>query len=826
MSSFPGRVQKGPFLAGVFLITFASLMFQILQTRILSVMTWYYLAFFAISVAMLGMTVGAVLVYVKRERFESQPLTVTLARYSMLAALAMPGSMIVQLSLVVSHDTSLLMVIAWAMLLSVMAVPYIFSGVVVSLALTRSPLPAGQVYGVDLVGASLGCASTIFVLNAVDAPTAIIVTGVIAALGAVCFAVGAEGEAAFRGKRWFQRPRSVAMALTLLAVFNAVSPLRLRPVLVKGNIEKAENRYFEKWNTYSRIAASYPVVEFPHLWGPSQKMPPNMKVAAVNLNIDGDAATTMFRYDGTQKSLESLQYDIVSLAYRLPGIHKSAVIGVGGGRDVMTAHYFGVPDITGVELNPIFVNLDMKVPGYSKFSGMNTLPNLKLHVDDARSWFAATHEKFDLVQMSMVDTFAATGSGAFTLSENGLYTLEGWRAFLKSLNPNGIFTVSRWYNLEDVNETGRMVGLATASLLDAGIPDASQHLYVARADRIATLVLSKSPFTPEQLAILNNTTQALGFTVLLAPDHPAESALLRAAVTSTNLTDLNRALNATYLDLTVPTDRRPFFFSEFRLLDLPKLVRTARVMSKHSLGEGSFSGNLMASGALVLILFLSIEAVVLTILVPLRGTAKECPRPLVVAGSLYFGLIGMGFMLSEIALLQWFSIFLGHPVYSLGVCLFGLILSSGIGSLSSEKIRLRSRRALMVWGAIVVAYLIAMEQLLPAVFAATTNRERAVRIGVTLAAILPLGFLLGFAFPTGMRLVEQVDRRPTPWFWGVNGATGVLASVVGVIISMSAGIDVTLLIAAACYLALIPVSHRLLAQKTSATADTAAAVAV
>lgn len=370
-----------------------------------------------------------------------------------------------------------------------------------------------------------------------------------------------------------------------------------------------------------------------------------------------------------------------------------------------------------------------------------------------------------------------------------------------------------------------MVGLATAALLDAGISDASQHLYVVRSDRIATLVLSKSPFTPEQLAILNSTTQALGFSVLLAPDHPAASPLLQAAVNSTNLADLNRALNATYLDLTVPTDRRPFFFSEFRLLDLPKLVQTARVMSTRHLGEGSFSGNLMASGALVLILFLSIEAVVLTILVPLRGTAKECPRPLVVAGSLYFGLIGMGFMLSEIALLQWFSIFLGHPVYSLGVCLFGLILSSGLGSLSSEKIRLRSRRALLVWGAIVVAYLIAMEQLLPTVFAATTNRERAVRIGVTLAAILPLGFLLGFAFPTGMRLVEAVDRRPTPWFWGVNGATGVLASVVGVIISMSAGIDVTLLIAAACYLALIPVSHRLLAQKTPATAGAAATVA-
>lgn len=553
-------------------------------------------------------------------------------------------------------------------------------------------------------------------------------------------------------------------------------------------------------------------MEFPRLWGPSTKTPENLLIPTVDLNIDGDAATSMFHYDGTRNSISFLQYDLVGLAYRLPGIRKSAVIGVGGGRDILTANYFGVPDITGVELNPIFINLDTKVPGYSAFSNLSAVPNLKLHVDDARSWFAATHEKFDLVQMSMVDTWAATGAGAFSLSENGLYTLEGWRAFLKSLNRNGIFTVSRWYSAGDVNETGRMVGLATAALMDAGIPDPQSHLYVATTDRIATLVLSKSAFTPDQLKILNDTVEQLGFTVLLAPDHPAPSALLRAAIGTTNLKDLNRALDSTYLDLTVPTDQRPFFFNQLRMLDLPKMVTGLRMLSNQKVSQGTFSGNLTASATLLVILVISIEAVILTILAPLRGAARECPRRLVASGSLYFALIGMGFMLGEIALIQYFGVYLGHPVYSLGVCLFGLILSSGLGSLLSEKVKLRSRRALLVWGGTVVAYLVALVELLPGVFAATTDHERSVRIGVTLAAILPLGFLLGFGFPTGLRLVEAVDGRPTPWFWGINGAAGVLASVVGVIISMSLGINVTLLLAAACYLMLIPVSFGLLAQ--------------
>ena len=176
-----------------------------------------------------------------------------------------------------------------------------------------------------------------------------------------------------------------------------------------------------------------------------------------------------------------------------------------------------------------------------------------------------------------------------------------------------------------------------------------------------------------------------------------------------------------------------------------------------------------------MILFISIVAVIATILIPLRGAVRESrPRP-ITTGSLYFSFIGMGFMLAEIALLQYFSVYLGHPIYSLGVCLFSLILASGLGSLTSDRLKLNTRGRLLTWGMIVTAYLVIMEQILPIVFQSTTDRERLVRIGIALAAIMPLGFLLGFAFPTGMRLVEAIDKGPTPWFWGINGATGVLA---------------------------------------------------
>ncbi len=801
--------RKAPFLLGVFLLTFAMLIFQSVQTRILSVMAWYYLAFFAISVAMLGMTVGAVWAYLHRDRLASTPLSVTLTNFSVATAVAIPASIILQFSIVTGITLTLSTVFAWSLLLIAMAIPYVFSGVVVSLALTRSPFPTGQVYGVDLLGAALGCLAVIFVLNLVDGPTAALITGLICGLAAMIFARSAasDDQARLQSLPAWRRPGPITVAIALLVCFNTfASKVGIRPILVKDVIEAPLHNAFEKWNSYSRIVASRPQSGKPFLWGPSPKLP-QTPVPQSSLNIDGAAGTNMFHYDGTPQSISFLQYDLVGLAYRLPNIHKSAVIGVGGGRDVMTAHYFGVPDITGVELNPIFIYLDTRDPVFRDFSNLRTIPNLKLHVDDARSWFASTHEKFDLVQMSMIDTWAATGAGAFSLSENGLYTIEGWRAFLHTLNDDGIFTVSRWYSPENVNETGRMISLATAALLESGVHDARPYIYVARANEIATLVLSKKPFTPEQLKILNDTVHDLGFSVLLAPGQPPESPLLRAITESSSIDQINNAVKDSHLDLTVTTDNRPFFFNQLRFSDIPS---EAKSTLQHHATVGVIRGNLTASAVLVLILFISIIAVILTVIVPLRSIALECPRPLAITGTLYFSAIGMGFMLAEIALLQRFSVFLGHPIYSLSVCLFSLILASGFGSLASDRLKLNTPGKLAAWASLLVLYLLLLNYFLPTIFERTTGDELLVRIGVSIAVILPLGFLLGFAFPTGMRLVEAIDPLPTPWFWGINGATGVLASVLGVMISMAFGINVTMLVSAICYLILIPIGLALL----------------
>jgi predicted membrane-bound spermidine synthase len=526
------------------------------------------------------------------------------------------------------------------------------------------------------------------------------------------------------------------------------------------------------------------------------------------LNIDGAAGTMMLHFEPTDRSLQFLRYDLVNLAYNLPGIGRAAVIGVGGGRDLVSAYLYGVRDITGVELNRIFIDLHTKHPVYASYSNLLALPGLKLHVDDARSWFASTKESFDLIQMSMIDTWAATGAGAFSLSENGLYTLEGWRAFMNRLTDKGVLTVSRWYNPGDVNESGRMIVLALATMMDRGAAEPRNHLFIARADHIATLVLSKAPLTPDKLKLLRGETERLGFKVLAAPDMVPDSEVLRGILAAKDVAGLDQAAGTAFLDLTVPTDNRPFFFNQLRFGDIPQAVGK---LLDGELGEGVIHGNLVASITLALIFAIALVAVLCTIVLPLKEATKSAPRELIVAGTLYFALIGLGFMFAEISLLQLFSLFLGHPVYALGVCLFSLILSSGLGSLATGAVPLDNGWRIVVWGGALASYLVLCQWGLSHLFAATTVQALPVRILISLLIVMPVGFLMGFAFPTGMLLVENVDREPTPWFWGINGATGVLASVLAVVIGMSFGINVTMFMAGLCYLALIPTASALLA---------------
>lgn len=798
-------MNRCAFYGGLFLVTAATLMLQLIQTRILSVVAWYHLAFFVISIAMFGLTAGAVWVYLRRDRFTEATLSHDLVYFTSAFAVTTVLSFAVQLTLSPIAEVSLLAILIWTELAICLAVPFFFSGVVVSLALTRSPYPIGRVYGVDLVGAALGCLGVLFLLDIVRGPTAVVWVSAIVAFAAVLFSysrIGAAPAASPLAALVLRRPLAISLVLVAAALANDwMSPRGLHPLFVKGKIERLDERLFEQWNSFSRVVVFGTGNPNPHMWGPSPNYSPeDWPVEQRGMNIDGAAGTTAYRVDGDIEDVGFLKYDVTNLAYFLPEQKRAAIIGVGGGRDILSARLFGVSEITGVEINPILQRLLTREPGFADFSRIGEMEGVSIEVDEARSWFARSEETFDIIQMSLVDTWAATGAGAYSLSENGLYTVEAWRTFLERLAPGGVFTVSRWYAPERSEETGRMVSLAMAAAFETGASDPRQQIFLAGSERVANLVLAREPLSQEVVDALEAAAEDLNYTVLISPRREPEVDVLRKIVSAPSKRELERYTSSLALDLTPPTDNRPFFFNQLPLHNPLQTIGLAARISE----TGVVSGNLFATATLVILFLVSALLVLATIIIPLRPAVRDVGRRLAWGGTAYFFLIGVGFMMIEIGLLQRMSVFLGHPIYSLSIVLFSIILTTGIGSMISDRLPLDSRRKLAVWALITGGYLFALPFWIPALLLGFDGAMLSIRAALCVLMIAPAGLLMGFGFPTGMRLISAVDRRPTPWFWGINGAAGVLAASLAVASSIALGIGATYIIGALCYLLLIP----------------------
>jgi hypothetical protein len=724
-------------------------------------------------------------------------------------AIATAFSLIVQLSLALGEIKSLTSALVLLELGVCLAVPFFFSGVVVSLALTRSPYPVGTVYGVDLIGAAAGSLAVLLLLNLADGPTVVLATAVIGAMAAYLFSLaGMDAESTGKAGQapWYKRPGLLVLVLLAATVVNGSSPYGLRPAVMKSTFaEKLPSTDFEQWNSFSRVAAYHSSRGYPFMWGRSARYRSAARVEQRLLNIDGMAGTPMYRFDGNLQNMNFLRYDITNLAHFLDGHETGAVIGVGGGRDVLSQRVFGIGDVTAVELNPIFIRLLAEKAEFVAYSGIKDLDGVELIVDEARSWFARTEKRFDVIQMSMIDTWAATGAGAMTLSENGLYTIEAWLRFMSRLNSGGVFTVSRWYAPDNINETGRMISLAAATLHRMGVADPKDHIFVASNVNIATLILTKDPLKESEIAMLHRIAEGYAYKPLVSPRTGTVSNTLDAIVNAPDLEALNRVTSNLDLDLTPPTDDRPFFFNQLRM-DQP--IKAVGMMFKQP--GGVIAGNLSASVTMLSIIVLSFLAVVFAIIIPLSPAIRSGGRALVYNGTAYFLLIGIGFMMAEIGLLQRMSVFLGHPVYSLSIVLFSLILATGLGSLLSERLSLLTAKRLAAWCILAGAYILTLPYWLPSAFSALDGASLPVRAGLCVAVLAPGGLLMGFGFPTGMRLVSALDTGPTPWFWGINGAAGVLAASGAVVISITFSIDATLTISGLCYLGLLPFALLLL----------------
>lgn len=806
-SAKPPVTGTGLTYAGIFVLALATLMLEVLLTRITSVMAWYHLAFFVISLAMLGLTAGAVLVFVRPGWFADADIPRRMSESTLGFALAIPLCLALVLAHPLVQGGDLMDFVGLTGSGLALALPFVFAGIALTLALTRAGLPAGRAYGIDLLGAASGCALVIPVLALLDAPSAALFAAALAALAAALFAAAAGVK--LRAPLW------AAFLLVALTIANANQPFPpLRPVWVKGRHEDVAYYDAMRWNSYSRVTIEKFITGQPFFWAAGENTPASLAqpIRQRQLVIDGVAGTVMVELGAGPETHAYLAYELPALLHELRPRGPAAVIGVGGGRDVLAAARTGHDPVVGIELNGLIV--DAHKNQLRSFSGIADLPGVTLVHDEARSYLAHDQRRYTAIAMSLIDTWASTGTGAYSLSENGLYTVEAWRTFMQRLTDDGIFSVSRFYYAANPGETARMISLAFAALWQSGANDPRAHVVVLQGKQIATLLLCRRPFTAAELDQVESLAEQRGFNLLTTPRKLPEHPLLRNLLAQPSLQALNEYADAQLLDLSPPTDERPFFFNMLR----PRSWLLAR--EEIDKLDNRFLGNLVASQSLLHSLFVSILLTALALLLPMRARWSELralPKADVAAALSYFALIGLGFMFVEIGLLSRLSVFLGHPTLALAVLLGGIISFTGVGSLLSARVPLTDRRWARLYP-LLPALLVTLASLLalPAMRPFQDDAV-AVRIAVSLGILLLPSLAMGLCFPLGLRLCEHMESARTgtaprlgPWLWGINGAFGVCASGLALACSMVWGVPVTLGVGAACYL-LLPLATRRLA---------------
>lgn len=599
----PSKATRRTFYAGLALVCGCTLMYEVVLTRLLSVAAWYYLAFVSVSMGLFGITAGALFVQFRPRWFLREDLPRRLSQATVLYACALPLSLLNMLAVPVELSLSLQTVYSFALFCSILALPFFFSGVVVCLALTRSAYPVGPTYAADLFGAAAGCFASVALLDVLDAPSAMI------AIGAFLFGAAALFASAERRTESRRSLLACALALLVLAVLNGSTLYGIQPIWVKGAIDARQDILTEIWSPISCVRALEPKTGLPGMWGPSPRTPVG-QIESVLVTIDHDAGTGILRLPDDPAKLEFLRYDVTSLPAEMRAGGEALIIGVGGGRDVLNAAVVNrYRRVVGIEVNGGILRLALGPLG--EFSGLGRIPGVRLHHDEGRSFLARSGQTFDLIQASMVDTWAATSAGAMSLSENGLYTVEGWQTFHRHLKPGGVVGFSRWNSGAEASQTYRLFALAWAALLAEGVGSPGDQLALISCRAVSTLVMSNRPLSAGDVDYLRARSAERMFDVLYLPGQPTADATLARIASARTIADLSRLREEGPYDHSPTFDRSPFFFNAVRLRHLPSLVS--------GFHRG---GNLRALGFLLLFLLAAAILVAVTILLPLARALR------------------------------------------------------------------------------------------------------------------------------------------------------------------------------------------------------------
>jgi len=775
-------------LGGVFLVSFSLLALEITLARLLSVLLLYHFVFAVVSITLLGLGAGGIFVYFFCPRVSSGDRRfASPALPASLISLAIPLSIILMLQ--IGYVESIRDNILFYCFL--LFFPFFFGGVFAAEVYRTFPTISPRVYGADLIGAGIGSLGVIPLLDVLGGINTAFFLGVVASIGALLLALKvfreSMGQVVMSGGTF--------LMVSILLATNLLIPYLPEITTIGANPVKEIHRALydpdfageiveTRWSAFGRTD----LVRF------------GSRPELMEIYVDGTAGMPMYQFSGDFSHpslvLDSLKYNFTGyfpFFFLMEEERESAlIIGPGGGRDVLVALMGGVGQVTAVEVNQEVVDI---VRDYAWYNGgiYTDFGNVHVVVDEGRNFLKRQKAKYDIIMLSLPVTHTSRSLEGYALTENFLFTTDAIGDYLEHLTDEGRLVV---VTHDDIT-TWRLLSISLAALEQRGIDntEALNQVYLLGLSSpgiYPLFVLKKTPFQPSEALTRHEKMLQLGgdptlsyFPYIMQPGmtNPVVNALQSGILT---IKDVEKNLAEDLgIDISPVTDNSPFFYKAE--VGLPQPVSSTFWLS------------------VVMMLLVLLGPLLYWVGRPARGKApprgKRHSAQVPFKFLVLFSMLGIGFMLVEISLIQKFILYLGQPVLSLAVILFSLLVGAGIGSIYSGRfVSGRMFRGIAVTSASIAAVVVCYTFLLPFIFNQLLGTNLAIRLSAMVIMVTPLGFLMGLPFPLGIKLLKEANiEKHIPWMWGINAVASVLGSVATVAVAINSGFTQALLAGGGCY---------------------------
>ncbi|MBI3583662.1 MAG: hypothetical protein HY096_06895 [Nitrospinae bacterium] len=790
---------------GIYLTSFSTLLFEITLTRVFSVAQWYHFAFMVVSMALLGYSASGTFLMLFPSIFKKDTYSV-LSNCALLFAISSPLSYIITNRIafdpvkIAWDPIQLIYILIYYILFSI---PFFFSGMTISIAISRFSNIVHRIYFSDLIGAGSGCLLALLIFSLTDASNSVIISSISGIFASTIFSLH---PSSYKKNSFPYRLILIVIPISIIIISPpfmeiAISPYKgLQTALRHPDAEIIKT----EWDSISRVdVIKSGAVRFAP--GLSLKFQGELP-EQIGLTVDGGSLNAITKFSGNKDEIRFIDYLPSVIPYYLTNPDNVLIFDPRGGLDILSAIYHGAKNIESVEFYPLLTGIVKN--DYREFSGgIYDKEKIGIKSGDGRTFIRQSKNRYDIIQISPGDAFASSSTGIYGLTEDYRFTVEAFKDYIEHLDENGILTITL-YLLPPPRHELKIISTAVKALEEMGVSSPEKHIAIIRTWGTITIIIKRSGIVSSDIDKIKSFCKERHFDTDYYPyikreetniyNRFKEPLYFNFISKIINPNERDSFFKNYIFDITPVTDERPFFHHFFKW---DAIKETYKIFGGK--WQPFLEGGYLIPVVFIQSLFVSIAFIILPLFFSREVSLKNF-KTADISFLIYFLLIGIGFMFAEISMIQKFILFLGHPVYSISTVLFTLLISSGVGSRFSGKfsngqdggVKIRKFKLyLLILCGLIIIYAI----LLPYIFNKILLEGIIWRQLISFAFLFPLGFFMGMPFPTGIKLLERYNAGIIPWAWCINGCSSVVSSVLVILIALSFGFKITLILSAVAY---------------------------